>query len=88
MTGHGTWSTPSGWVTYSNGDILGGGEEPIDQDTHKGRIKTEFGSELGEGGVSHGLWDDDGADGDTSGQGQHVPCWEMFRFLFLFRLKF
>ena len=56
-------------ITYPDGDIFGGSEEPIDQDTHKGRIKAVFRGELGEGGVGHGLWDDDGTDGDTSGRG-------------------
>ncbi len=53
------------WLTYPDGDILGSREEPIDQDTHEGRVETVFDRELGELGVGHALGDDDSTDSNT-----------------------
>jgi hypothetical protein len=52
-------------LTYSDGDILGGSKEPIDEDTHKRRVQAILNGELGELGVSHGLGDDNSAHSDT-----------------------
>lgn len=52
-------------LTYSNGDVLGSSKEPIDEDTHKGRVQPILDGELGELGVSHGLGDDNSAHSDT-----------------------
>ncbi|EGX95530.1 hypothetical protein CCM_00184 [Cordyceps militaris CM01] len=52
-------------ASYTNGDVLGGGKEPVNQDTHEGRVETIFDGELGKQGVGHTLRDDDGADGDA-----------------------
>ncbi len=52
-------------MTYPNGDILGGSEEPIDEDTHEGRVQAIFDGELSELGICHGLGDDDSANSHT-----------------------
>lgn len=39
--------------THANGDVLGSGEKPIDQDTHEGGIETELHVERGKFCVSH-----------------------------------
>ena len=54
------WGKP-----YADGDILGGREEPVDQDTHKGRVETEFWGQFSELGICHTLRHDNGTDGDT-----------------------
>lgn len=46
-------------------DIFGGGEEPVDQDTHEGGVETILNVEIGQLGVGHGLGDDDCTNGDT-----------------------
>lgn len=50
---------------YTNGNVLGCGEEPVDEDAHKGRIQAIFNGKLGKLGVSHTLWNDNGSNGNT-----------------------
>jgi hypothetical protein len=68
-TGCGVVSIPNfahtGKPTYTNGDILGGRKEPIDEDTHEGRVQTELDIQVSQLGVGHALRDDNGADGDA-----------------------
>lgn len=50
----------------TDGDVLGGGEEAVDEDTDKGGVQSVLGVEVGELGVGHGLRDQDESDGDSS----------------------
>jgi hypothetical protein len=52
---------------YADGDVLGGSEEPIDQNAHEGGVEAVLRREVGEGGIGHTLRDDDGANGDAWG---------------------
>ena len=52
-------------MTYADCDVLGRGEEPIDQRSHEGRVQSKFDRQFCELGVSHTLRDDDRANGDT-----------------------
>lgn len=51
--------------TYANGDVLGGREEPVDEDTHEGRVKTILDGQSGQLSIGHRLRDDNSADGGT-----------------------
>lgn len=57
----------------TNGDVLGRGEEPVDQDTHEGRVETILNGQVGELGVSHSLRNDDSTDSDTSNKIANQP---------------
>lgn len=51
--------------TYANCDILGSSEEPVDQNTHEGRIETELDWKQSELGISHTLRHNYATNGDT-----------------------
>lgn len=67
-----------GQFTYTNGDILGGGKEPVNQDTHEGGVKAEFDRKLRQLCICHTLRDDDGTDSNT----YHVSMLCLLRPLF------
>ena len=64
---HGLASCQRGWtvrvgthahekeITHADGDILGGGEKPVNQDPHEGRVQAELRIQFSETGVGHGL---------------------------------
>lgn len=52
-------------ISYPDGDILGGSEEPVEQNTHEGGVETKLDLQLGKLGIGHGLRNDNGADGNT-----------------------
>lgn len=52
-------------VTNTNGNILGGSKEPVDQDTHKRGIETEFDGQGSKFGVRHTLGNDHSSDSHT-----------------------
>ena len=39
--------------TYTDGDILGSREEPVDKNTHERRVETELRGELSQLGIGH-----------------------------------
>lgn len=51
--------------TYANRDILGCCEDPVQQDSHEGRVKTKLNRQVGQLSVGHTLGDDNSTDGDT-----------------------
>lgn len=51
--------------TYANGDVLGRREEPVDQDTHKGRVQAIFDRQLGKLCICHALRHNNSANGDA-----------------------
>jgi hypothetical protein len=52
-------------ITYSDGDILGGGKEPVDHDSHKRRVQAILNGERSKLGICHGLRHNDSSNGDT-----------------------
>ena len=58
----------NGMLAYSDCDILGSGEEPVDQDTHEGRVQTKLHGQLGQFGIGHTLGNDYTTDSDTCSQ--------------------
>ena len=52
-------------MTYTNGDILGRGKEPVDKRAHEGRIEAVLYWQLSKLGVGHALRNHDRADSDT-----------------------
>ena len=52
-------------ATYTDGDVLGSGKEPVDQDTHERSVQTIFNGDFGKLSVSHALRHDNGSNGDT-----------------------
>lgn len=55
-----------GRIAYTNGDVLRGGKEPIDEDSHKGGVEPKLGSKVGEFSICHALRHDDCSDSNTS----------------------
>lgn len=53
--------------TYSNGDVLGRGKKPVNQDSHEGRVQAVLHGQCRKLGISHGLWNDDSTDSGTYG---------------------
>lgn len=60
-------------MTYADGNILGSGEEPVDQHSHEGRVQTVLRRQKSEFGVGHALGNDDGTDSDTGDQVTSSP---------------
>jgi hypothetical protein len=56
-----------GWRsgTYTDGDILGRGEGPVECEADEGGVKTKLRSQLGEERIGHALRHDDEADRDA-----------------------
>lgn len=49
----------------ANGDVFRRSEEPVDEDTHEGRIETEFHGQIGQFGVGHTLRYNNSTNGQT-----------------------
>ena len=47
--------------THPDGDIFGGGKEPVNQDSHERRIETELHRKLSQLGIGHSLGNHDRA---------------------------
>ena len=57
----------------TDGDIFRGGEEPVDEHAHEGRVETIFGRELSQLGVCHALGHHDSTDRDTRDEIPNQP---------------
>jgi len=51
--------------TYSDGNVLGGREEPVDEDTHKRRVQAKLDGQKRQLSVGHTLRHDNSANCDT-----------------------
>lgn len=51
--------------TYADGDILGCGKEPIDEDSHERRVKTILDGELSQLSISHTLGNNNSTNSGT-----------------------
>lgn len=54
-------------MSYPNSNILGGSEEPIDQDTHERGVQAILNGDFSKNRISHRLRNDNSADSGT--------CW-------------
>lgn len=52
-------------MTYADGNILGRGKKPVDEDTHEGRVETILDVEERQLGVGHALGYDNAPDGNA-----------------------